>query len=109
MPTIYAIAFGSRDGDISTELKMAIGARNALKVVKEFASKHIGYVLAGENDAQRYVDAINSASAIDQAISRFHDGMQVAHDREVENAYSAELVIEALEVATGLGVEYPEA
>jgi len=100
MPTIYAIALGSRDGDTSTELRMAIGAKNALEVVKELASKHIGYVLAGEDDAQQYVDAIKSATFIDQAMSLFDDGMQEAHDRDVENAYSAELLIEALEVET---------
>jgi gamma-glutamyl phosphate reductase len=97
MPTIYAIALGSRDGDTITELKMANGAKDALEAVKELASKHIAYVLAGEEDAQQFVDAINASNAIDQALSRFDDAMQEAHDREVENAYSAELVIEALE------------
>lgn len=97
MPTIYAIALGSRDGDTSTELKMASGAKNALEAVKELASKHIAYVLSGEEDAQQFVDSINASNAIDQALSRFDDAMQEAHDREVENAYSAELVVEALE------------
>jgi len=100
MPTIYAIALGSRDGDTYTELKMASGAKAALEAVKELASKHIAYVLAGEDDAQQFVDKINSATSIDQAMSLFNDGMQEASDREVENSYSAELVLETLEVET---------
>lgn len=98
MPTIYAIALGSRDGDTSTELRMAIGARNALEAMKALASKHIGYVLSGEYDAQQFVDKINSATSIEQVISLFDDGMQEAHDQELENAYSAELVFDAIEV-----------
>lgn len=97
MQTIYAIALGSRDGDTSTELKMANSAKGALEAVKELASKHIAYVLAGEDDAQQFVDAINASNAIDMALSAFDDAMQEAHDREVENAYSAEIVIETLE------------
>jgi hypothetical protein len=96
--TIYAIALGSRDGDTATELKMASSAKAALEAVKELASKHIAYVLAGEDDAQQFVDGINEATSIDQAVSGFATGMQEAHDRRVENAYSAELVLETLEV-----------
>jgi len=77
---------------------MAIGARSALEAMKALASKHIGYVLNGEDDAQQFVDKINSATSIEQVILLFDDGMQESYDRELENAYSAELVFDAIEV-----------
>jgi gamma-glutamyl phosphate reductase len=98
MATIYAIALGSRDGDTSTELKMANGAKAALDVMKELASRHIGYVLEGEEDAQQFVDEINASISMDMVMSKFNDAMQEAINSELENAYSAELVLEALEV-----------
>lgn len=98
--TIYAIALGSRDGDTYTKLKMASSAKSALEAVKELAADHVAYVLAGEDDAQQLVDAINVATSIEQAMSLFHDGLQKAREREIKNAYSAEIVIETLEVDT---------
>lgn len=95
---IYAIARGSRDGDTTTQLKMAWGEQEAIEVINELASAHIAYVLAGESDVQQFVDKINSAISIAESLACFNEGMQAAHDREVENAYSAEIVVEMLEV-----------
>lgn len=95
---IYAIAFGSRDGDTTTQLKMAWGEVEAVEFAAEIASKHIAYVLAGESDVQQFVDKIGSATDVAELLACFNEGMQAAHDREVENAYSAEIVVEMLEV-----------
>ena len=101
----YALAFSSKDGEIDSQVKLAVGDANALEWSKDVLKTHVEYIMSTDYtgaDRQALLEAINAATTLDDVSAAFSNALQAIGDSDEceENNYSCDFQWDAYHQVT---------